>query len=271
MKTTMLLVTIFLFTSGCIQYVQVFDTKSTNAKIENELYVFENDSLKITYSFWAEKGLMNFSIFNKLQKPLYIDWKKSSYIDNSVKLNYWIDEQKETSRAYFGIYYYNGPRLEPVHAISDTYSASVSSTLKIERITFIPPASHYYRSPFYILPYSFSKLDDKSEINEVTRNDMPNLQTKIIKKSFTKETSPIVFRNFLTFSMSESFENEFYIDNEFYVSSITEMDSRHFKYRKLDAKRNRGRFYEIDEKGNYIVLIDTKKKSSFYIYNPKNR
>lgn len=90
MKKLIVIASILIFVYGCKTYVQVFDTKAKNIKVENEFYVFENDSLKITYSFWAKNGLMTFGIYNKLNKPLYIDWKKSSYIDNSVKLNYWI-------------------------------------------------------------------------------------------------------------------------------------------------------------------------------------
>src|SRR5690606_24629018 len=225
---------IVLFFYGCKSYVQVFETNGTNLEIENEFYVYENDSLKITYSFWTQKGLMTFAIFNKLDKPLYIDWKKSSYIDNSVKLNYWIDEEKKKSIEYYGSYYYDGPLLKPGYAVSSTGGISVSSTVKVERITFIPPTSNYYRSQFYILPINFFKLDTKTNYDEVPRKDKPKKSTKVYKATFTKEESPLVFRNFLTFSFSEDFESEFYVDNEFYIQQVLEMDRRHFEQYKFD-------------------------------------
>lgn len=181
MKKINVIVLIVLFIYGCKSYVQVFETSGTNINIENEFFVFENDTLKITYSFWTQKGLMNFTIFNKLDKPLYIDWRKSSYIDNSVKLNYWIDEENKKSFDYYGGYYYGGQLLKPRYAISNTGGVSVSSTVKVERITFLPPKSNYNRSQFHILPISFFKLDTNILFEEVPMRDN---QKK--KKRFTK-------------------------------------------------------------------------------------
>ena len=260
---------IVLFVYGCKSYVQVFETNGTNLETENEFYVFENDSLKITYGFWTQKGLMTFVIFNKLDKPLYIDWKKSSYIDNSVKLNYWIDGEKTKSLEYYGSYYYGGPLLKTGYAVSSTKGVSVSTTVKNERITFIPPNSNYYRSKFYIFPINFFELDTKTPYKEVPRKDKPKKKTKIYEKSFSKENSPLIFRNFLTFSFSEYFEDEFYVDNEFYISDIKEMDRRHFEYIKRDESIKFGRFYLTDEYGELIKFSDFNKKSSFYLYIPK--
>jgi hypothetical protein len=266
MRILIISVIIALLAFGCKSYVQVFETNTTNIKIKDEFYVFENDSLKITYSFWKQKGLMTFAIYNKLDKPLYVDWKKSSYIDNSVKLNYWVDEEKSKSLEVYGSYYYDGPLLKPGYAISKTGGASISSTIKVERITFIPPASNYYRSQFYILPISFYKLDTRTDYKEVPRNDKPEKKTKVYEKSYTKESSPLVFRNFLTFSFSEDFKTEFYVDNEFYISEIKEMDIRHFEYKKRDESIKIGTFYLTDENGNILKFSDFKKESSFYIY-----
>jgi len=269
MKKIIGIVLIVVFFYGCKSYVQVFETKGTNLEIENEFYVFENDSLKITYSFWKQRGLMTFAIFNKLDKPLYIDWKKSSYIDNSVKLNYWIDEEKKKTLEYYSSYYYDGPFLKPGDVVSSTGGVSVSSTVKVERITFIPPNSNYYRSQFYILPNNFFKLDIKTPYKEVPRNDKPKKTTKIYEKSYSKETSPLIFRNFLTLSFSENFENEFYVDNEFYISDIKEMDRQHFEHTKRDENVKIGKFNLTDENGNILKFSDFKKESSFYQFIPK--
>lgn len=249
---------------SCKMYVQVFDTNSINSKIENDCYIFENDTLKILYSFWSEKGLMIFSIYNKLEKPLYVDWKKSSYIDNSNKLNYWVDEEISKSAAVYGSYYYDGPLLKPGYATSATVVAGMSKKERIERITFIPPKSNYYRSQFYILPIPYFNFDTESEASLMPRNDKPKKKTKVYSNNFLKENSPIIFRNFLTFSLSEDFKNEFYIDNEFYISSIKEMDIRHFEFYKT-----KGPFIEKDEDGNYIFIRPYKKETSFYLKIPK--
>lgn len=269
-RIIVILLLAFLITSCCKSYVQVFETKSVNLETKNEFYIFENDTLKITYSFWSRKGLMTFAILNKLTKPLYIDWKKSSYIDNSVKLNYWVDMEKQKTLEYFGSYYYNGPLLKPGYAISNSAGISISTKVKAERITFIPPTSNYYRSQFYILPIDYFKLDTKTDYKEVPRNDKQKKKTKVYKKSYSTENSPLIFRNFLTFSLTEDFKSEFYIDNDFYISEIKEMDKRHFEQYKFDETK-KGKWFIRDENGNPIKFSDFKKESSFYLNIPPEK
>ena len=266
MKKILLITVLGLILFGCSkQYVQVFKTNSSVDTDTNGFYVYENDSLKITYSFWKAKGLMTFSIYNKLGKPLYIDWKKSSYIDNSVKLNYWVDEEKTKGLSSYGSYSYDGPLLKPGYAVSSTSSASISSTVTVERITFIPPSSNYSRSQFYILPINFFKLNTKTEFDEVPRKDNPKKKTKVYKATFAKENSPLVFRNFLTFSFSEDFESEFYVDNEFYIEQVLEMDKRHFEHYKFDEN---GKYFIRDEEGNPIFISYFQNPKSFYLKIP---
>lgn len=259
MKKTKYL-TFFIFTLiGCSKsYIQVFETKTTNTKIEKEFYVYETDTVKITYAFWAKKGIMSFAVFNKLDKPIYIDWKKSSYIDNSNKLNYWINEERIKSTSYYGSYFYDGPLLKPGYTISKGISVTATTKVKTERITFIPPKSNYYRSQFYLLPLTYYKLDIKTEYKEVNRNNKPKKKTRVYEINYTKNTSSLVFRNFLTFSLTEDFKGKFYVDNEFYLSKIKEMDYKHFKYRIRD------------ENDKYIDIKPFKKKTSFYLYVPND-
>jgi hypothetical protein len=267
MKNLLSLIVITLVLSGCAKkYIQVFETKSTNTEKQADFFVYETDTLKITYSFWAEKGVLSFAVYNKLDQPIYIDWKKSSFIDNSNKLNYWVDEERSNSIKYFGSYFYDGPLLKTGYSISESIGISSASKIKIERITFIPPKSNYYRSQFYLLPVHSYKFGLNTPDSTVQRNDKPKKETIIYSKDFQKKNSPLTFRNFLTFSLSEEFKNEFFIDNNFYLSNMKEMDYRHFKYLKRDEKN----MWVKNENGYYIYERPFKKSTSFYLYVPNN-
>lgn len=110
MKKLLFFAALLISLSSCkTYYVYLFHTDSIIPKDENNLYVFENDSVKLIYAFWENKGVVNFSIYNKLNVPLYVDWRKSSYIDNSVKLNYWEDEQTSVTTSVYSNYVYRGP------------------------------------------------------------------------------------------------------------------------------------------------------------------
>lgn len=268
MKNIIILITIILISFGCKRYVQVIETKSNNTQLQNKLYVLENDTLRITYNFWAEKGLIAFEVYNKADKPLYIDWKKSSYINNKIKLNYW--ENEIVSKSYvtrYGSYYFFGDNVNR-KASSFNLESSISSITKAERITFIPPKSKYYRSQFVIYPTKHFKFKSKKKFKKVPRNDNPKKETKIYELSFSKKHSPLIFRNFITFSFTEDFETEFYIDNEFHISKVTEMNRKHFE----QVQRNEDGDY-LYKRGNPhpIKISKFKNGNSFYIRIPKNR
>lgn len=215
---------LLFFIQGCAKY-QVFDTSSTNSLLEGDNWVWENDTVKLTYEFWAERGIVSFSVYNKINKPIYIDWKNSSFILQGDKNNYWQDEVLSDNVAY-----YFGATLKPRYKASDIKGFSTgrqvgsSKSVKPERITFIPPRSFYYRSYFHILTAAnYARMNPKNP--NVTRNSKP----KFIEIKFDQTSSPIIFRNYLAFTLSENSSQFMYIDNGFFVSTVKEMRSTTFR------------------------------------------
>ncbi|MBK7958761.1 MAG: hypothetical protein IPK03_12045 [Bacteroidetes bacterium] len=88
-----------LLICSCASMYQVQETKSPDTKFENDAYVFENAEVKINYNFWALGGQVGFTITNKLDIPIYIDWNQSHLIFNGSSYEYWYDEE-ETKSAY---------------------------------------------------------------------------------------------------------------------------------------------------------------------------
>jgi hypothetical protein len=255
MKNITLAGILFVLLTGCSKhFIQVFDTGTTNTQLIDNSYVFENDTLKITYSFWASKGLVSFNVYNKLSKPIYIDWKNSSFIYNDHKLNYWIDENQRTSSVNANIYSYNGP-LDKIRTTMNEGVPSYSSSLvTLERITFIPPKSNYDRSQFYLLPVSLCELNADCPSAEVPRNDKPRKKTTVYGYDYTLGNSPLRFRNYLAFSTVENAQQFFFVDNGFYLSSVKEMDIRHYKGKLTN---------DPDGSANYEYPF--KKKTSFFL------
>jgi hypothetical protein len=260
-KLFYLILTLALFSSCSKEFIQIFDTATTNTNSADGFWVLETDSIKVTYDFWTTKGVMSFSVYNKLDKPIYIDWKNCSFIYNSNKLNYWADEQKSTLASYYGGYYYSGPLIKPGVTITEGVQASASVTVKSERITFIPPKSFYYRSQFYLMPVEYYKMDAKTATKTIVpRNDKPNKKTTVYEKNFDYTTTPLKFRNYLAFSFTENSTDFFFVDNEFYLTSVKEMDYRHCRGTTI-----------TDKKGNIDYSKPFKKKTSFYIkIDPSN-
>jgi hypothetical protein len=80
---------------------------------------------------------------------------------------------------------------------------------------------------------------------------------------FDKEKTPLAFRNFLTFSFSEDMKDEFYVDNEFYVSKITDMVFQHFEYFKYKIQGNT-RTFDRDEHQQVIKVNPHIRPTRFY-------
>lgn len=252
-KITFIICVFFLITSCSKTFIQVFETSTTNTQLKDRHYVYENDTIKITYAFWESKGVMSFSIYNKLEKPIFLDWKNSSFVYNGDKKNYWIDETHTDLASYYEGIFYDGPLIDPGYTVIEGIQVSSSSAVKSERITFIPPRSNFARSSFYLLPICYYE-SDKFISTVVPRNDNPKKQTTVLSENFSIHDSPLQFRNYLAFSLSENSQQFFYIDNEFYLSSVKEMDYRHYR-KQIGKDKNNLRIYESP----------FKKQTSFYI------
>lgn len=255
---------VFFFLLLCIfgcakKNIQVFDTTAINSILKDEYYVYETDTIRITYLFWEDKGLMNFTVFNKLDKPLYIDWKNSAFIQNDKKIDYWADEQKTDAKSY-----YKGHTYSYLHSnargitLTNGVQISQSTTIKEERITFIPPKSNYSRCQFYLFPEIQFYFTPKCSSVVVARNDNPKKETIVICEKFDQNNTPLRFRNYLALSDQENGQKCFFIDNGFFLSSVQQMDFIHFNGKQI--KGVNASYIEYEK--------PSKKKTSFYILPP---
>lgn len=172
--------------------------------MNNGKFVVQNDTLIISYDFWCPRGVMAFSITNKLNVPIYVDWRKSSLILNSKKLDYWIDTETKGTAGVYGTYLFNTPGF-----------LSTSVVIRPERITFIPPNAIVTYARFVLWP---NKLSENENIFFGSQGEY----------FYDKLNTPLNFTNFLTYSTTESFEKESYINSHFYVSNITIMNKNKF-------------------------------------------
>ena len=237
-----LCIVILISVSSC-KFVQVVTVTGDNMKLEKHL-VYENDSVKVIYDLWTNQGILAFSIYNKMNRPIYIDWKKCSFIlDNSKKLDYFVDFEKSDQVTYYDGYLFR-------NLLGKIGSSSVGigsqTTVKSERITFIPPRSFIVSRKFKLTTGQYKLLNPTEEL--VPKSWRPNSKkkTKIKTLVFKNQVeSPERFRNFLTFSTSEKFETEFYVENSLWVSQIMEMKRIQFlgPNRNGSVYRRADRFY----------------------------
>lgn len=189
--------------------------------------------MKVTYDFCKQNGSMDFVVLNKLNIPLYIDWRKSSFIYNGVKLDLWYDATSIKSLGInnytWGSYYNN------------YYSTQTSNSVMVkqERITFIAPNSTIKKETFVIYP---QKTDIPSDVKPIKEHSLwSNGELIGVRRlKFDLSNTPASFRNFMTLSTTERFDKEFYIDNGFYISGVMQIKESEAVYNySNDGSKNR--------------------------------
>ena len=117
--------------SGCSKY-QYITIDSNLYKNENKEFFVSNDTVSIKYSFAGENFLISVSIYNKLQKPVYIDWARTNVIMNGGQLNesFYHEEQLSYIAPQSFATILSNPLLENFIPVNKQDSSSYFKTLK---------------------------------------------------------------------------------------------------------------------------------------------
>jgi len=248
LRLNLMMMVAIAFFSSCNQFIQLVETTSVGKDEVNNNGICENSDIKVSYDFWSEDGVTYFSIFNEADKPMYVDWKRSVFIYNDWKNDYWIE--KTTTQNF----------LVPSGTGKNVSYTQRLSTVWAERYTFIPPHTYVSVPMTYVImnnglqvstettsngkstvTYSQSLKIDKSLKTSIPKTTGKG-SVKAYVKNYTQETSTNRFRNFLTYAFDEKFVTEKFIENDFYVSKVTEMSTKNFngKFSKVNLKAKVG-------------------------------
>jgi hypothetical protein len=262
MKTsTLFILTLasLLLIIGCspqIRFLQLAEVGSTNCRI-NENYLFsENDTLRVVYMFWGENGVVDIFIHNKTEYPLYIDWKKCSFITGITKHDYWGENTIITTSHNSSLYGEAKMRKNSSEWFQQTFTNSLTRITKPERITFIPPHTTISQGAYNIVfgGITISSSFPTSIEDTILYFQSKKFQQQKITAIFNVSNSPVNFRSFITYSTDEKFSTEHYLDSKFYVSRISDLPKSAF-----DGKPDS---FSVDQ-SKYNMWASP---SSFYIF-----
>lgn len=212
-----LLLFLLIIISSCrSNYYQIYQVEAKEVPKVKNTYIYENEDLRIYYSFWAEGGILNLKIENKSDIPLFMDWEHSNFIFNGYAYDYY-NNTEEVQLSSFGVYNTRsvGSNVDFVNSISTVISGNISesgslslnkthgSVRKEKPNVQIPPKS-YIQAKIVGLGFPSNKVIKKRQV---------------IK--FELQNSPLEFRAYMGYSKSKNFDNLKYIDNQFWVSIIS--------------------------------------------------
>lgn len=229
---------------SCSTYqVNVLSSTNTTKDDKTGVFNFENDSVKITYSFSGNNAPVSIQVFNKLDKPLYVDWQRSAAIIGDDAVSYQ-PNRVNISGNYDGQTYswQNRPRsfLNNYSSTSGTVSAVADLP---KNTTFLPPHSQISNVPIVLTKDRFHLPDSgfrKEKINLFT-GDFAT-RTEIQTADFIKDNSPLKFKSYLTLYTQDGNEiKPMAYQHEFYVSKIINTTTE--PYNLPEFQRQRGDFF----------------------------
>jgi len=247
--------------ASCSKY-QINTLSSTNAVKDEQTGVFnvENDSVKVSYSFYGKNAPVSIKVYNKSDKPLYIDWQSSavvigdktfSYANQNIPINGEINGSAST-------YNLSDRRTSSIvlpNKISRS-SASINVVAQLpSNTTFLPPHAQSGNVPLN-LTNGFLNVPDslmrKEKLNYMERYEVRPVNVKAA--SFTKENSPLVFKSFLTlYTINNNQNKPVLYEHEFYVSKMfsTTNNPNYFQ----DFQLPRGDYFFSSKKTGYAKVV----------------
>lgn len=229
----------FLFVGCGSTRVQLYEVGCRECTVLGPYLASENDTVRVVYYFWAENGIMGFSIQNKLKIPVYVDWKKCAYIIGTKKFDYWNENETVTTSSESVTSW-----TKAFNWLEKNRGTSTSVIYTAERVSFIPPGTAISR---FLFQLAEKPLKIAAALQGESHDTSISMWNEYMKKlvttefnyqsfRFTQETTPLKFRSFLTYSTDEKFSAESYIDSEFHIAKLTSMPLKLFDPNSTTSK-----------------------------------
>ena len=224
-------------------YYQVYDVEADGLQSDKHAVIFSNDDCDIAYDLWGEAGNMSFFFRNNTEYDIFIDLARSFFIRNGIAYDYFADTEYTQSvtalsgasaslSASYTQLWYELPMWTPTvvtRGAQVTANGSVGTTSSIttreSRYICVPAKSAKFIAGFNISDYVYIDCGN-SKLNR------PKRESEHI--TYTKEESPLVFRNRLCYFVGNSEEGTS-IDNAFWVSGFTNYNGREFYIENIET------------------------------------
>ncbi len=191
---------LFMF-SGCSRYQYIAISGNTHQN-KTENFVVENDTAKVVYSFSGDNFPVRVQIYNKLNRPIYVDWDKTLLTVNGKATSYW-----QNSATFTGSFY------------AYSFSGTIHTN---EKISYIPPRSYVESPVFYLKERLFNTRNFGSAKVESYTSSSGQEWGWRKKYSFNKENSPLKLKSYIALSTDKDFSTEFHLTSSFWVNNVSQ-------------------------------------------------
>lgn len=256
MRKKYLLPAILLIFVACTpqNYYQLTETDSKSLTVDGEYLSYENEDIKLSYDFWGNRGNGSFIVSNKTDNDIFVDLKRSHLIINGFAFTYF-QNRKFTQPNISFFSYATDEEIEEQRRISLPGvtaknlppKSEEDVTYTEERIICIPPQSS-------LMVFGFDLQDEVYRDCNLFR--FPTTK-QILTTEFDYNSSPLIYKNRITYSFDEKMAQVKYTENEFWAKKITNYPENSFiTYENVS--------YCNDSAGVKEAVYPMKKSSGFY-------
>ena len=212
MKNLFILGSLICLLSACSKYqIHTLNSLKTPKDAQTGDFVVKNDTLEIVYKFGGENGPLEVQIKNKLDEPLYVNWKKSALIIGDKAISYsgnTIALKADYTGTAEDAIFFSDFRLE---------SGKITGTATLpEYVSFIPPKAKITRRLLNVTAKSINLAKDSLKRMRIFQPDGSFYTVKAA--NFSRENSPLIFKSYITLYTEKAndlkilpYEEEFFI------------------------------------------------------------
>lgn len=221
MKKLIILFSAIALLSSCSRYyVSTLESSNTKKKETTGEFLFENDTLSITYNFHGVNAPISIEFYNKLNEPLYVNWQKSALIEGDRATSY-LGKQIPFKADLSG----SSVNVHPQGNLeTSSHDATISGTATLpEEISFIPPRSRITKIPLKLAQINYKSIADT--LYQKAYIDLNNREGVWAKQaSFNLQNSPLNFKSYLSFyTLKGNEQKNFSLRQDFYISNLVKI------------------------------------------------
>jgi hypothetical protein len=218
LKFSPLILSIFcLYLSSCISYQHISVSSNRVAVNDKGDFMRETDSLIVRYYLSGYDCPVVVEVFNKTNKPMYIDWRRSAIIYKDLSISFIQTPTINAAAATTTFTPANAP--SPILNTSSSYSEIYGEINQSQEVSFIPPRS-YVRSRPLTLESGFLITAEQLGKKYIAAKNV-----WVRSKQFSYDETPMKFRSHITVTFTDDLKNATIINDEFWVNEVIQTTS----------------------------------------------
>ena len=269
-------------------FYQVYKTSNEGLQKKGNLITYEDENCAISYNLWGDGGSFAFRFHNKTDKNIYLNKEECFFVRNGNAYNYYQSRVYAyssstganvsagssgtkvigASTSISGSNYYSFLQTNSLVA-----AAAVSSSLSTTTMASKGYSVSFREEKWICIPPETSKVIAEYSINETPYRDCDMLRfpskKQNVSKTFNKSNSPYVFSNRITYRIGQD-ENEKIVENEFYVTEISNLPKDKMLFKKTDEycgqKNSEKSYFFKDVEPDRFFIKYEKSSLSFWKY-----